>query len=99
MAEQTAIESFQSETRLFPPPFDFASKALLGNLDEYEKLLADAAEDPAAFWAKQAESLDWFKKWDTVLEWDEPHAKWFVGGRLNISYNCLDRHLDTVAKE
>ena len=51
--------------------------------------------DPAAFWAKQAEELHWFKKWDTVLEWNEPHAKWFEGGKINIAYNCLDRHLDT----
>jgi hypothetical protein len=46
-----------------------------------------------AFWAEHAASLDWFRKWDTVLEWNEPHAKWFVGGKINVSYNCLDRHL------
>jgi len=95
MTEQTAIESVLNESRVFPPPATFASKALLGSVEEYEKILADATKDPEAFWAKQAESLHWFKKWDTVLEWNEPHAKWFVGGKLNISYNCLDRHLDT----
>ncbi len=58
-----------------------------------------AAADPEAFWAKQAEELHWFKKWDTVLEWNEPFAKWFVGGKINISYNCLDRHLTTCAQE
>src|SRR4030095_6970767 len=51
------------------------------------------------FWAKQAESLDWFKKWDTILEWNEPFAKWFVGGKLNISYHCLDRHLKTDRRD
>ena len=61
-------------------------------------MYAEAAADPQAFWAKQAEDLHWFKKWDTVLEWNEPFAKWFVGGKLNISYNCLDRHLDTWRK-
>jgi acetyl-CoA synthetase len=98
MSEQAAIESILSESRIFPPPAEFSSNAHLGNLDEYEKLLADAAADPAGFWAQQAENLHWFKKWDKVLEWNEPHAKWFVGGKLNISYNCLDRHLDTWRK-
>ncbi|MGH9820435.1 MAG: AMP-binding protein, partial [Pyrinomonadaceae bacterium] len=95
MPEKNEIESILSETRLFPPPAEFASRSLLGNAEEYEKLMADAEKDPEGFWAKQAESLHWFKKWDTVLEWNEPHAKWFVGGKLNISYNCLDRHLET----
>ncbi|MEP7076227.1 MAG: acetate--CoA ligase [Acidobacteriota bacterium] len=95
MTEKIAIESILNESRVFQPPADFAAKAHLGDHAEYEKLMDEAAKDPAAFWAKQAESLDWFKKWDNVLEWNEPHAKWFVGGELNISYNCLDRHLTT----
>jgi acetyl-CoA synthetase len=99
MSKKTAaIESVLNENRVFPPPPEFASNALLSNADEYEQLLADAAADPVSFWADQAEHLDWFKKWDTVLEWNEPHAKWFVGGTLNISYNCLDRHLSTWRK-
>ena len=68
------------------------------SFEEYERLYAEAAADPEAFWAKQAEELDWFKKWDKVLEWNEPFAKWFVGGKINISYNCLDRHLTTWRK-
>ncbi|MEP6847486.1 MAG: acetate--CoA ligase [Acidobacteriota bacterium] len=95
MSEKIAIESILNESRVFQPPADFAAKAHLGDHAEYERLLDEAAKDPVAFWAKQAESLDWFKKWDNVLEWNEPHAKWFVGGELNISYNCLDRHLTT----
>jgi len=99
MSERSAaIESILIENRIFSPSEEFASNSLLGDQDEYEKLLADAAEDPASFWASQAEHLDWFQKWNTVLEWNEPHAKWFVGGKLNISHNCLDRHLSTWRK-
>lgn len=98
MTDQTAIESVLNEDRIFPPPADFAAKAHIKSFEEYERIYAEAAADVPAFWAKQAESLDWFKKWDTVLEWNLPHAKWFVGGKLNISYNCLDRHLTTSRK-
>jgi acetyl-CoA synthetase len=98
MSEPTAIESVLSEERVFPPPAEFAAKAHIKSFEEYERIYDEAAKDPAAFWAKQAESLDWFKKWDTVLEWNEPFAKWFVGGKLNVSYNCLDRHLTTSRK-
>ena len=92
---ESNIESILDEFRVFPPPPDFAASAHVKSMDEYERLYAEAAEDPEAFWAKQAEDLHWFKKWDTVLEWNEPFAKWFVGGKLNIAYNCLDRHLTT----
>ncbi len=98
MPNPGSIESILNEHRLFPPPAEFAEQAHIKSFEEYEKLYAEAAADPAAFWAKQAESLDWFKKWDSVLEWNEPFAKWFVGGKINISYNCLDRHLTTWRK-
>jgi len=98
MSETTAIESVLHEERVFPPPAEFAANAHIKSFEEYERLYDEAAKDPAAFWAKQAEGLHWFKKWDTVLEWNEPFAKWFVGGKLNISYNCLDRHLTTTRK-
>ena len=63
---------------------------------ELETLRAEASADPEGFWARFAESeLHWFKKWDTVFKWEAPHAEWFVGGQINISYNCLDRHLPT----
>ena len=94
----TGIESFSTEDRLFPPPPEFSQNAHIKSFEEYEALYAEAEKDPAAFWARQAEALDWFKKWDTVLEWEAPHAKWFTGGKLNISYNCLDRHLKTWRK-
>jgi acetyl-CoA synthetase len=98
MSDQTAIESILSEDRVFPPPTDFAANAHIKSFEEYERLYDEAAKDIPAFWAKQAEELDWFKKWDTVLEWEEPFAKWFIGGQINISYNCLDRHLTTWRK-
>ena len=98
MSDASSIESILHESRLFQPPADFAAKASVNSFEEYERIYAEAAADPQAFWAKQAEDIHWFKKWDKVLEWNEPFAKWFVGGKLNISYNCLDRHLDTWRK-
>ncbi len=95
MPESNNIESNQIETRVFPPPTEFAADAHVKSLDEYNAIRAEAAADPEAFWAKQADKLHWFKKWDKTLEWELPFAKWFVGGKLNVSYNCLDRHLTT----
>lgn len=94
MSDPTAIESVLHESRLFDPPKDFAASAHVKTREELDAICDEAAKDPVAFWAKQAEEIHWFKKWDTVLEWNEPFAKWFIGGKLNISYNCLDRHLD-----
>ena len=91
----TNIESVLQEERVFPPPESFSKQAHIKSLDELEQLRAEAAGDPEAFWARMAEELHWFKKWDTVLKWEPPHAEWFGGGKINISYNCLDRHLDT----
>jgi acetyl-CoA synthetase len=91
----TNIESVLQEERVFPPPPEFAAKAHIKSLEELENLRAEATADPESFWARMAEELHWFKKWDTVLKWDPPHAEWFAGGKINISYNCLDRHLPT----
>ena len=90
---ELSIESTLTESRLFPPSAEFVANAHVKGMDEYEKLYAEAEADPESYWATQAENLHWFKKWDTVLEWNLPHAKWFVGGTTNVSYNCLDRHL------
>ncbi len=98
MSESTAIESVLNESRVFPPPASFASSAHIKSFEEYERLYAEAEADPQAFWEKQAEELHWFQRWDKVLEWNEPFAKWFVGGKINISFNCLDRHLNTWRK-
>lgn len=87
------ITSVLKETRQFPPSSEFVARAHI-NAAERDRLAEYAARDPDAFWAEQAESLHWFKKWDTVLDWSNaPHAKWFVGGTINASDNCLDRHL------
>ena len=87
------ITSVLKETRVFPPTAAFAANAYVKSPADYERLYARAKDDPEGFWAEQAESLHWFKRWDKVLAWDEPHAQWFVGGKINASYNCLDRHL------
>ena len=91
MAESSpAIENLFSEGRTFPPPDDFKADALVTDMSLHEQ----AAQDLEGFWAEQAERLRWTKPWDQVLEWDLPFAKWFVGGQLNVSDNCLDRHVD-----
>jgi acetyl-CoA synthetase len=92
------IDSILTETRTFPPPPEFSKQAHIKSKEEYDKLCARAAADPEAFWADIARDLHWFKPWDKVLEWDLPWAKWFVGGKINLSYNCLDRHVETWRK-
>ncbi len=83
------LENLLSETRQFPPPAELAANANV-TAQAYE----EAEADRLAFWEKQARRLDWFKEWDQVLDWSNPpFAKWFIGGQLNISYNCLDRHV------
>src|SRR2546423_4632813 len=95
----TNIESRQTEGRVFPPPPDFSAQADIKSMEDLEALCAQGAADPEQFWARYAESeLHWFKKWDTVLKWERPHAEWFVGGKINISDNCLDRHLATARR-
>src|SRR5215470_2018376 len=92
------IESVLREERSFPPPKSFADKAHIRSKEEYEKLYARAEKDPDGFWAEVAGALDWFEKWNKVLDWKPPDAKWFVGGKLNLSYNCLDRHLASARR-
>ena len=75
------------------PPEGFVQWANVRSLDEYRKMYADAERDPEAFWGEQSELLDWFQPPTKVLEWDPPHAKWFADGKLNVSHNCIDRHL------
>jgi acetyl-CoA synthetase len=88
---EPAIEAYYSEDRTFPPPEAFAAHALVADQSLYE----EAERDPEAFWARQARELvTWFDDFDTVCEWNLPFAKWFVGGTLNVAYNCLDRHVE-----
>jgi acetyl-CoA synthetase len=86
---EATIDALLSENRVFEPSEEFLRNALVRDASIYER----AAADPEAFWAEQAEGLDWFRTWDRVCEWNPPWVKWFLGGTLNISYNCLDRHL------
>jgi acetyl-CoA synthetase len=89
------IESHLIETRVFKPSDGFVQQALIPNLEQYKELYQQSIQDPEGFWSKHAtELLLWRKKWDTVLKWDAPFAQWFVGGKLNVSENCLDRHLN-----
>jgi acetyl-CoA synthetase len=94
---QPTIESILQEKRIFNPPSEFSAQAHIKSLQQYQELYEQAAANPQAFWADLAEKeLHWFKKWDRVLDWSNPpFAKWFVNGKINISYNCLDRHLTT----
>ncbi len=91
MADEKTIDALLQETRTFPPSDELRSRANINDPSIYEKALADRE----GFWAGWAEQLDWQTKWTSILEWDAPYAKWFVGGTLNASYNCLDRHLAT----
>ncbi|MBA4159049.1 MAG: acetate--CoA ligase [Gemmatimonadetes bacterium] len=88
---ETTLDTLLREERRFPPPPEFAARAHVSGDDVYPR--ADA--DWQGYWAQWAEELDWFRKWDTVLEWEPPYARWFVGGQLNVAHNCLDRHLGT----
>jgi acetyl-CoA synthetase len=93
---ESNIESILNEERSFSPSAEFANESYVRSPREYEQLYSKACANPERFWAELAEQeLHWFQKWETVLDWQPPNAKWFVGGKLNISYNCLDRHLTT----
>ncbi len=85
------IEALLQEERRFPPPEGFAEQANVRDPGVYE----EAGKDFEGFWARYAEELHWFKKWDKVLDWDPPFARWFEGGKINVSYNCLDRHVNS----
>src|SRR6185436_1819913 len=79
-----------------PPPKEFSKRATIKSLTQYRKLYNESIRSPEKFWGRQAKNeLIWFKPWKKVLQWKLPFAKWFAGGQLNVSYNCLDRHLDT----
>jgi acetyl-CoA synthetase len=92
LAHGVNIDSMLQENRIFPPSAEFSAKANISSLEEYQRLSAEAIADPETFWGRIASDLHWFKPWTKVLEWKAPWAKWFVGGQINLSYNCLDRH-------
>jgi acetyl-CoA synthetase len=90
VSDERHIEGLLSEDRVFEPPAAFVERALVSDRSIYDRAEADFE----GFWAEQAERLTWFKGWDSVMEWDPPWVKWFSGGTLNASYNCLDRHVE-----
>ncbi len=84
------------QNEIFAPPAEFSKAASTKSMQEYEQLYKSAQDQPEAFWAEQAKNLHWFKPWTKVLDWSNPpFAQWFVGGKTNLSYNCIDRHLST----
>ena len=97
MAEEKKqnITNLMTDTRKFPVPDSFRENAHISSMEQYEAMHKKSLEEPEAFWSEQAESLDWFKKWDKVHSFDKDKVeiKWFEGGKINVSYNCLDRHV------
>jgi acetyl-CoA synthetase len=92
LGESTNLDSSLRENRVFAPPAEFAAKAHVKSLGQYEEMYRRSVERPDEFWAEAAGELEWFAPWTKVLEGEAQHAKWFVGGKLNLSHNCVDRH-------
>ncbi|RKH00204.1 acetate--CoA ligase [Corallococcus sp. CA047B] len=98
MADPQAINSVLTESRVFPPPEEFSRRAHIRSMQDYQRLWDEADKDPQKYWGDRArEELYWKEPFKTVLEWKPPHARWFIEGRTNLSYNCLDRHLPKLA--
>ena len=95
---QPSITSNLVETRHFPPPAEFSARARISSHEEYLRRHAASIQDPAAFWESEARELTWQEPWTQALDWQPPFAKWFVGGKLNLSENCVDRHAQDPAR-
>lgn len=101
MSTKESIDVLMAEKRTFPPVKEFSERAHIKSMKEYEQIYRRSIEDPDGFWSEMAEkNLTWFKKWDKVLEWsfEKPEIKWFINGKLNASYNCLDRFINTPVR-
>jgi acetyl-CoA synthetase len=101
MPEKESIDVLMDEERHFCPPPEFSKSAHISSMEQYEEIYKRSVDDPEGFWAEMAEKqLTWYKKWDKVLEYsfEKPEIKWFIGGKLNVSYNCLDRFLQTPTR-
>ncbi len=94
MSDKGTIQSSMVETRKFPPPPEFSRAAHISSIADYEKLHKRSIDDPEGFWREVAEGCHWFTPFDKVVEWEAPFAKWFVGGKTNMSYNCLDLQIE-----
>jgi acetyl-CoA synthetase len=97
--ENTTFQSLMREDRLFPPPSAFSEKAWIKSEAEYEAMYRRSVEEPEAFWAEAASELEWFAPWTKVMDGSGAHAKWFTGGKLNLSHNCVDRHAMGARKD
>src|ERR1700712_1124648 len=95
----TNFESLLRENRVFQPPAEFAAKAHVSSLAQYEEMYRRSVERPEEFWAEAAGELDWFQKWTSVLDGEGPDAKWFTDGKLNLSHNCVDRHANGARRD
>ena len=97
MQEKAAgrVASVMQEDRVFPPPAEFSSRARIGSMAAYQKLYDEAKNDLEGFWHARAQTLPWSTPYAKVLDWNPPHAKWFVGGRINASAACLDHQIAT----
>ena len=95
MADEIAIESILKEKRVFKPDPAFAKRANVPGRAAYERMQKEAQKSPERFWARMAkEHVSWFTPFKKTLQWKPPYSKWFIGGKLNISHNCIDRHLE-----
>ncbi|MDF1808243.1 MAG: acetate--CoA ligase [Phycisphaerales bacterium] len=95
---EKSIQSVLQENRIFKAPAASdvgAEKWLISSLDQYNEMYKESIDSPETFWDKVASELHWFKEWDSVLEWNAPDAKWFLGGKTNVCYNCVDRQVDS----
>src|SRR5690348_6903382 len=93
-APSDQIDTVMKEVRVFPPPKAFSERARIKSLEDYQSLWDEAAADPKKFWADLArDELHWFQPFEQPLVWKEPFAQWFVGGKTNVSYNCLDHNI------
>lgn len=93
------FKSLQTENRVFPPSDDFKAKARISSMEDYKRLHAESVNSPDTFWAREAGELHWQQKWTQVLDWQPPFAQWFVGAKVNVSENCVDRHLTNGRKD
>ncbi|HNO77275.1 MAG TPA: acetate--CoA ligase [Phycisphaerae bacterium] len=94
MTANHGIESILHENRTFPPPAELARQAHINDLAEYNRQYKRSVEDPEGFWDEVAQGFHWFAPYTKVLEWDAPNAKWFVGGKTNVCFNCLDKQIN-----
>ena len=101
MKDEKGMVSMMHEERVFSPSREVSDGAHIKSTEEYRKLYQESLDDPEGFWGRFAQDIEWFKKWDKVMVDDFANARheWFVGGKLNVAYNCLDRHLNNGRKD